>query len=91
MPITASSSCASLIPRTPEAPRPIGRVLASSNRMAFPDFNANITWLSPVVSLASNNSSPSRMVIALIPLVRGLEYCSKDVFLTCPFLVAMMT
>jgi DNA gyrase subunit A len=29
------------------------------------------------------------MVMALIPLVLGREYCSNGVFLTCPFLVAI--
>ena len=29
-------------------------------------------------------------LIALIPLILGLEYCSREVFFTCPFLVAMI-
>src|SRR5690606_35336325 len=31
------------------------------------------------------------MVIAFIPLARGREYCSKGVFFTCPFFVAIIT
>ena len=41
--MTESLSLARVIPLTPEAPRPIGRVLASSKRIAFPDLSANIT------------------------------------------------
>ena len=91
IPTTSSASSASLIPRTPEAFLPIGLVFSSSNLMALPLLTASITWLSPVVSFASRSSSPSLIVMALIPLVLGLEYCSSGVFLTCPFLVAMIT
>ena len=82
IPISSSDSLCRVIPRTPEAVLPIGRVLASSKRIVLPDFKANITWLSPVVNFASNNSSPSLIVIALIPFVLGREYCSREVFLT---------
>ena len=58
----------------------MGRVLLSSNRMAFPDFTASKISLSPLVSFASSSSSPSFTVMALIPLARGREYCSKAVF-----------
>ena len=91
MPTTSSLSLLRVIPLTPEAPRPIGRVLLSSNLIAFPDFTANITWLLPVVSFASKRTSPSLMLIALMPLVLGREYCSNEVFFTWPFLVAIIT
>jgi hypothetical protein len=82
MPITSSESSFSVIPRTPEAVLPIGRVLVSSKRTNFPDLTARIIWLSPLVNLASNNSSPSLIVIAATPLTLGLEYFSRDVFFT---------
>ena len=91
MPTTSSLSSFNLIPLTPEAFLPIGRVLLSSNLIHFPDFTAiNICEL-PVVNLASNSSSLSLIVIALIPFDLGLEYCSREVFLICPFLVAIIT
>jgi hypothetical protein len=73
---TSSESSFNVIPR-PEAVLPIGRVLVSSKRTNFPDLTARIIWLSPLVNLASNNSSPSLIVIAATPLTLGLEYFSK--------------
>ena len=79
------------MPLTPDAFLPIGRVLLSSKRIHFPDLTAIKTCELPVVNFASSNSSSSFIVIALIPLDLGLEYCSNEVFLTCPFLVAIIT
>ena len=82
IPITSSVSSFKVIPRTPEAVLPIGRVLVSSKRTSFPDLTAKIIWLSPFVNRAPNNSSPSLIVMAATPLTLGLEYLSNDVFLT---------
>ena len=41
----------------------------------------------PVVTCTSISSSPSSILIALMPVDRGFEYCASDVFLTVPFLV----
>ena len=89
--MTSSCSSARVMPRTPEAVRPIGRVLLSSKRMAFPLLRPRKIWLAPVVSFASSSSSPSRILMAMMPFCRGREYCSKGVFLTMPDLVAMIT
>ena len=43
IPITSSLALDKVIPLTPEALRPIGLVLASSKRIALPDFKASIT------------------------------------------------
>jgi len=53
-------------------------ILTSSDANLFIESNQIVR----VVNLASNSSSPSLIVIALIPLVLGLEYCSSEVFLT---------
>ena len=73
------------------AVRPTARALDSWNRMALPDRKPNKISLSPLVRRADRSSSPSRMVTALMPLVRGRLYASKEVFLMRPFLVARIT
>ncbi|MNQ64125.1 hypothetical protein D3C85_785340 [compost metagenome] len=73
MPTTSSWSCASLTPRTPVAVLPIGRTVDSLKRMALPERKAITTSLLPLVKQASNNTSPSLMLMALIPLTRGRE------------------
>ena len=90
IPITSSPACVSVTPLTPAAFLPIGRTFASLKRMARPELVAITISLTPLVNLASNNSSLSRIVIALIPLERGREYASKDVFLITPNLEHMI-
>ena len=87
IPITSSVSVESLTPRTPAAFLPIALTFSSLNRIARPAEVARTISLEPFVNLASNNSSLSRIVIALIPFVRGLEYASNDVFLITPCFV----
>ena len=82
IPTTSSLLSFNLTPLTPEAFLPIGLVLLSSNLMHLPDLTAINICEFPVVNLASNSSSSSLMVIALIPFDLGLEYCSREVFFT---------
>ena len=91
IPITSSLESFNLIPLTPDAFLPIGLVLLSSNLIHFPDFTAIKTWEFPVVNFASKSSSFSLIVMAFIPFDLGLEYCSRDVFLTWPSLVHIIT
>ena len=91
IPITSSFESFNLTPLTPDAFLPIGLVLLSSNLIHLPDLTDIKICEFPVVNLASSNSSPSLMVMALIPFDLGLEYCSREVFLTCPFLVHIIT
>ena len=44
--------------------------------------------LLPLVTCTSISSSPSSILIALMPVVRGFEYCDSAVFFTVPCLVA---
>ena len=87
IPTTSSCSSFNVTPRTPDAFLPIGRTLASGKRIARPLFKAIMISLVPLVIFASNSSSPSLTVIALIPFWRGREYASNDVFLIVPLLV----
>ena len=68
--------------------RPIARTLPSGNRIALPDLTPSKISILPLVNRASSSSSPSLMVMALIPFFLGREYDSSDVFLITPFLVA---
>ena len=70
---TASSPSSSEMPRTPAPTRPIGRTVRSLKRIALPSRAAIITSASPLVSFASMSWSPSRMTMALTPLLRGRE------------------
>ena len=69
--------------------RPTARTVLSLKRIALPSRAAIMISALPLVSLASNNWSPSRITIALTPLVRGREYASSAVFLIVPSLVHM--
>ena len=71
MPITSSFLSSTSMPETPMAPRPVALTLLSGKRIALPLFIAIIISHSPSVSMASNNSSPSKMVIAFTPVARG--------------------
>lgn len=51
----------------------IGRTVRSLKRIALPSRAAIITSASPLVSFASMSWSPSRMTMALTPLLRGRE------------------
>ena len=65
----------------------MARTLLSEKRMARPDFTAIMISDSPSVRRASNNSSPSTMVMAFTPVVRGRLKSSSSVFLIIPFRV----
>ena len=45
-------------------------------------------WSSPPVMRTESSSSPSSMLIAMIPPERTFEYAESAVFLTRPFFVA---
>ena len=79
------------MPRTPCAPRPIGRTSFSSKRTALPpELNSMMSCL-PSVSATPISRSPSSRSTAMIPEGRGLEKSERGVFFTVPFAVAMNT
>ncbi len=86
-PTTSSSAEACLIPLTPAAVLPIDRIIPSLKRIAWPLLLAIRISLSPLVRRAPYSSSPSRIVMALIPFWRGLEKASNGVFFITPFFV----
>ncbi len=78
-----------LMPRTPIAPRPVGRRSVSRNRQAMPCAEDSRISCAPSVNLASIRSSPSSSVMAMMPLRRRFLKARNSVFFTVPFLVAM--
>ncbi len=74
-----------LMPRTPEALRPIGRTSSSAKRMALPSVVHSMTSRKPSVSDTPTSLSPSSRSTAMMPAVRGRENAASDVFLTVPF------
>ena len=78
------------IPRTPAAERPMERASLSLKRTARPVREARITSAFGASSCTSRIRSPSLMVMALMPAVRGREYASSGVFFTVPCSVQNM-
>jgi len=87
MPISSSRGPSSM-PFTPVVSRPITRASCSWNRIDRPCRVARTMSFVPLVTWTSISSSPGSILIALMPLVRGFEYCDSAVFLTVPSLVA---
>ena len=79
------------MPRTPRAPRPIGRTSFSSKRTALPSSEKSITSWRPSVSATPMRWSPSSRSTAMIPEARGREKSESAVFLTTPCCVAKNT
>ena len=71
MPMTESAGSSSM-PLTPVVARPISRTSLSWNRMLIPSRVASTISLLPSVTWTSISSSPSSMLIALMPLARTL-------------------
>ena len=77
------------MPWTPDASRPIGRTSVSWKRIAWPSRETISTSSLPVEWRTPTSSSPSRILIAMIPSAfSGVLYASSFVFLTTPFFVA---
>ncbi len=77
------------MPCTPEASRPIGRTSCSEKRIACPRRETISTSSSPEEWRTPTSSSPSRILIAMIPsALSGVLYAASFVFLTTPFFVA---
>ena len=87
IPTTSSFESSTSMPRTPIAPRPVNLTLDSGNRIARPERKAIIISCLPLVNLTSKSSSPSLIVMAIIPFVRGRLKSSNKVFLIIPFFV----
>src|SRR6266511_1917154 len=84
-----SSSDRSRMPCTPDASRPIDRTSFSAKRMAWPTRDTIKTSSVPLECRTPTSSSPSRILIAIIPsALRFVLYASSFVFLTTPFFVA---
>ena len=84
-----SSSARSRIPWTPDASRPIARTPVSWKRIAWPLRDTIRTSSLPDEWRTPTSSSPSRILIAMIPSERsGVLYAASFVFLTTPFFVA---
>ena len=81
------------MPLTPEELRPMARISLSAKRQQRPFLAAIMMSLLPSVSSASSSSSPSRTLIAMIPLLRLrlLAYSVSVVFLTVPLRVTRVT
>ena len=77
------------MPRTPSVARPIARASFSEKRIAWP-FRETSRMSSPgEQSRTATSSSPSRILIAMIPsALSGVLYSASFVFLTTPFFVA---
>jgi len=82
---------ARFMPRTPRAPRPIGRTSFSSKRTALPSLEKSITSCLPSVSATPTRQSPSSRSTAMIPDGRGRENSASEVFFTTPSCVAKNT
>ena len=76
------------MPFTPVVSRPISRTSCSWKRIDRPWRVASTMSFVPLVTCTSISSSPSSILIALIPFERGFEYCESAVFFTVPCLVA---
>ena len=84
-----SSPLRSFMPITPPVARPIARASFSSKRTVWPLRDVSRTSSSPEVRRTPISSSPSRMLIAMMPSdLRGVSYSLKSVFLTMPSFVA---
>jgi hypothetical protein len=79
---------ARFMPRTPRAPRPIGRTSFSSKRTALPSSENIITSCLPSVIATPTRQSPSSRSTAMIPEGRGREKSASEVFFTTPSCVA---
>ncbi len=76
------------MPFTPIVSRPIGRASDSSHLMALPELETIMIFSPGCTRLTEMSSSPSRRLMAMIPLDRTLEYACIAVFFTMPSLVA---
>ena len=85
--LTTSSPARSFIPRTPAAARPIERTSSSRKRIAWPSFESMRMSSPPFVGMTFTSSSPSRRLIAMMPVRSEESYSLNFVFLTWPFFV----
>ena len=77
------------MPCTPDASRPIARTSFSWKRIAWPLRDTISMSSSPDECRTPTSSSPSRILIAMIPSdLSGVLYAASCVFLTTPFFVA---
>ena len=76
------------MPRTPAAARPIGRTSSSEKRMAWPSFDSMRMSSPPLVGITFTSSSPSRRLMAMMPVRSEESYSLNFVFFTWPCLVA---
>ena len=88
MPTTVSSPT-SLMPFTPLLLRPIGRASDCLKRIAMPCAVASTNSSPGLATTTSTSASPSRSLMAMMPVFIGRLYAASGVFFTSPRAVAI--